>query len=94
MGAADVARGRARAQAVRDHLDVALEHQRNAVSRYRSLGAPALAEALIELGELHLQNGQKEEAVTALKAALLHLDEGDLHDRAQQRLHVAAQSAR
>ncbi len=91
VGAADVARGRARSERVRGRLDRALEHQRNAASRYRSLGAPALAEALVELGELHLQQGQADEATAAIKAAIQHLDgqAGDLHDRAHQLLHVA-----
>ena len=91
VGAADVARGRARAERVRGRLDRALEYQRNAVSRYRSLGAPALAEALVELGELCLQDGKTEDAIAAFKSAVARLDEdaGDLHDRAHQLLHVA-----
>ena len=96
VGGADVARGRARAERVRGRLDRALEYQRNAVSRYRSLGAPVLAEALVELGELWLQDGKRDEAQSVLKAAAALLDEGagDLHDRVQQLLHVASDRER
>jgi eukaryotic-like serine/threonine-protein kinase len=92
VGVADVARGRARAERERGRLDRALEHQRNAVIRYRSLEAPALAAALVELGEISLECGHADEATRALSAAVAILDEGspELRDRAQQLLHVSS----
>jgi serine/threonine protein kinase/tetratricopeptide (TPR) repeat protein len=94
VGVADVAAGRARAERARGRMDRALEHQRDAIARYRSLAAPALGAALVDLAELHLHVGDRAAAIGDLETAIAVLgpDSGEVYERAHQLRHVARRS--